>query len=61
MAIRMHKPELNGDIFLMIGRSYYSEKYSKLLITGCDAIDLFNKLIISALHLIVQVKNNKRR
>ena len=53
MAIRVHKPELNGAILLMMGRSYYSERYSKQLTIGCDAFDLFNKLIISVLHLVV--------
>ena len=53
MAIRVHKPELNGAISLMMGISYYSEKYNKQLTIGCDAFDLFNKLIISVLHLVV--------
>lgn len=53
VPLRVHKPELNGAILLMMGRSYYSEKYSKQLTIGCDAFDLFNKLIISVLHLVV--------
>ena len=53
VPLRVHKPELNGAISLMMGISYYSEKYNKQLTIGCDAFDLFNKLIISVLHLVV--------